>query len=145
MKNVIEKIKRYCAYQDRAESEVRMKLRQYDTTGDDVNRIIEELKQEGFINEIRFTDCFIRGKLNSNKWGREKIKSHLLSKGIPAATIDKQLANIDPKQYKKNLQETIDKWLRTHPDQSATAPALYRHLMSKGYSYQDIKSHTDTI
>ena len=145
MKEIAEKIRRYCAYQDRAESEVRLKLRQYEVTGGEAERMVAELKEEGFLDEERYVDSFVRGKINVKKWGIEKIKSHLLAKGVAAKNIEKYLTEVNRELYAQNLQTVMEKWLRTHPDQSATSPTLYRHLLSKGYSYQEIKTAIESL
>lgn len=145
MKEIAEKIRRYCAYQDRAESEVRLKLRQYEVTGGEAERMVAELKEEGFLDEERYVDSFVRGKINVKKWGIEKIKSHLLAKGVAAKTIEKYLTEVNRNLYAQNLHTVMEKWLRTHPDQPATSPTLYRHLLSKGYSYQEIKTAIESL
>ena len=145
MKEAIDKIRKYCAYQDRAESEVRLKLRQYEVTGAEADRVIADLKEDGFIDEERFAESFVRGKTNAKKWGREKIKSHLLAKGISTSIIEKYMSEVNPEQYRQNLRETINKWLRLHPDQPAESPALYRHLLSKGYAYHDFTPQIDAL
>lgn len=145
MKEVIDKIRKYCAYQDRAESEVRKKLRQYEVTGEEADHAIAQLKEDGFIDEERFAESFVRGKTNAKKWGRDKIKSHLMAKGISASIIDKYLSEVNPEQYSQNLRETISKWLRLHPGQQVESPALYRHLLSKGYAYHDFKPEIDAL
>lgn len=145
MKEVIDKIRKYCAYQDRAESEVRQKLRQYEVTGEEADHAIAQLKEDGFIDEERFAESFVRGKTNAKKWGCDKIKSHLMAKGISASIIDKYLSKVNPEQYSQNLRETISKWLRLHPGQPAESPALYRHLLSKGYAYHDFKPEIDAL
>ena len=145
MKEAIDKIRKYCAYQDRAESEVRLKLRQYEVSGAEADRIIASLKEEGFLDEERYVESFVRGKVNVKKWGREKIKSHLLAKGVAATTIEKYLTEVNQELYTQNLHATMEKWLRTHPDQPTASLALYRHLLSKGYSYQDIKPAIESL
>ena len=55
------------------------------------------------------------------------------------------MSEVNPEQYRQNLRETINKWLRLHPDQPAESPALYRHLLSKGYAYHDFKPEIDAL
>jgi len=145
VREALEKLKKYCAYQDRAESEVRQKLRSFALPPDEAEQIVNILKEEKYLDEERFVESFIRGKVNAKKWGREKIKAHLFSKGIPAVVIEEHLATIDNDQYRQNLRDTIVKWERTHALNHETVPKLYRHLLSKGYAWQDIKLSIETL
>ena len=47
-------IKRFCAYQERAQQEVRDKLYEYGMSKDQVEEILSDLISENFLNEERF-------------------------------------------------------------------------------------------
>lgn len=140
MSEAIEKIKKYCAYQDRAENEVRQKLRSLEVNSSEIEKIVSELKAEKYLDEERFVESFIRGKINAKKWGTEKIKAHLIAKGISSSLIERYMADIDQGKYQQNLYDNINKWLRTNLLTTETYSKLCRHLLSKGYTYQEIKN-----
>lgn len=145
MSEIIDKIRKYCAYQDRAESEVRQKLRTLEATPAEIEKIIVDLKKEKYLDEERFVESFVRGKVNAKKWGKEKIKAHLMAKGICTSLIEQYLTNVDQEKYQQNLQDNISKWLKTNQLSTETSPKLYRHLLSKGYTYPDIKNALSNI
>ena len=75
-------IKKYCTYQDRCQLEVKMRLIKMGLPEPSINEIISVLISEGYLSEERFSRSFSRGKFNIKKWGRLKIKKHLMAKGI---------------------------------------------------------------
>ena len=68
-----QKIKHYCAYQERCHGEVRNKLYSFDLKKKNVEDIIARLIEEDYLNEERFALAFARGKFRMKRWGKEKI------------------------------------------------------------------------
>ena len=54
----IQRIRHYCAYQERAQQEVRDKLYELGMTKDEVEEIMSDLIAENFLNEERFAVQF---------------------------------------------------------------------------------------
>ena len=81
-KDLFLKLCRYCAYRERAISEVREKMTALDINECLQKRLIEQLIAENFINEKRYAESFARGKFRNNRWGRLKISKALLAKQI---------------------------------------------------------------
>lgn len=137
---ILSKIERYCAYQDRCTQEVLTKLRSLQVEGKEAQQILQLLKNDGFIDDERYVQSYIRGKINAKQWGVQKIRLGLLQKGIDRGLINKYLEDIDSQQYKNNIQTAIRKWTQSHgPVTQENLTKLYRHLMTKGYTYEEIK------
>jgi len=138
MEEILEKMRKYCVFQDRSAMEVKLKLKVYKLTQTQTDDIIENLKKDNFINEERFIRNFIRGKMNARQWGKMKIKNELLRKGITEKMITAYLEEIEEEPYVENLYSSIEKWLRTNQLNQETYPKLYRHLLSKGFENEII-------
>ncbi len=137
---ILSKIERYCAYQDRCTHEVLTKLRSLQVEGTEAQQILQLLKNDGFIDDERYVQSYIRGKINAKQWGVQKIRLGLLQKGIDRGLINKYLEDIDSQQYKNNIQAVLRKWTQSHgPVSQENITKLYRHLMTKGYTYEEIK------
>lgn len=102
------KIKKYCAYQERSQQEVRDKLYEYGLHRADVENLIIELIQENFINESRFAESFARGKFRIKHWGRIKIRMALQQKRVSPRCISDALNALDQMEYSKTLRHIID-------------------------------------
>lgn len=102
----------YCAIQDRCNSEIRSKLKYWNTDNSFVDDIISKLTEEGFLNEKRFAINYAGGKFRINGWGKIKISSELRMRGIPSTLIQEALAAIDEDDYISYLKEILQKKMR---------------------------------
>jgi regulatory protein len=105
----LEKMKSWCAYQERSQNETRQKLFEYKLEEEQVEFIIAELITENFINEERFANAFVSGKFRIKHWGKIKIKMALKQHRISDGVITKALKNIDGDEYEKILIKVIEK------------------------------------
>jgi regulatory protein len=106
------RIRRYCAYQERSTGEVEMKLREWKIPREKAGKLMDELKEEGFIDDARFVKAFIHGKLHINHWGKRKIVYELRGKGIPGKMIEAGLEDIPEEAYREILIKLLEKKLR---------------------------------
>lgn len=100
-------IRKYCAYQERSQQEVRDKLYSLGLHRSEVEQIISMLITENFLNEERFAIAYARGKFRMKQWGRNKIKTSLKQKEISDYCIRKALHEINEKIYLKTLGKLI--------------------------------------
>lgn len=126
-----EKIRKYCTYEDRCSQQVREKLLTYKLPSAEVESILATLVEERFVDDARYVESFIRGKVNAKRWGRIKLKAALLQKRIAPSLIDEKLQDIDNEKYMENLRYLIEKWKSLNREEER--PKLYRYLLSKGY------------
>jgi regulatory protein len=104
-------IKRFCAYQERAQQEVRDKLYEYGMSKDEVEEIISDLISENFLNEERFALQFAGGHFRIKGWGKVKIDHALKQKRVSSYNIKKALQSIDLDAYQKTLDAlALKKW-----------------------------------
>ena len=69
----LDKMQRYCGYQDRCHQEVRTKLLTLKIYGDLLEEIMSDLISEGYLNEERFARNYARGKYRIKGWGKIKL------------------------------------------------------------------------
>jgi regulatory protein len=105
----IQKLRHYCAYQERSHSEVRDKLYQLKIWKKDHDEIIASLIEDDYLNEERFAIAFAGGKYRIKQWGRAKIKYELKQKQVSDYSIKKALKQIDETEYRSMLQQIADK------------------------------------
>ena len=105
----ITSIKRFCAYQERAQQEVRDKLYEYGMSKDEVEEILSNLISESFLNEERFAVQFAGGHFRIKGWGKVKINHALKQKRVSAYNIKKALQSIDLDAYEKTLEALANK------------------------------------
>ena len=134
---IMTKMERFCAFQERCEKDVRRKLTSFHLSEDQEDKVVKLLKDNQFLDENRYAEAFVRGKVRVG-WGRQKIVAALRAKGIPSEFIDCHCAAIPADDYVATLRKAIEKWRRSHPDEAPNSPKLVRHLLSKGYAMEEV-------
>ena len=99
----IQRIRHYCAYQERAQQEVRDKLYELGMTMDEVEEIMSDLIAENFLNEERFATQFAGGHFRIKGWGKVKIQHALQQKRVSSYNIKIGLKAIDEDTYMQTL------------------------------------------
>ncbi len=105
--DVLNKLRRYCAYQERCHEEVRTKLLSLKIYGNDLEEVINTLIEENFLNEERFARSFAGGKFRVKKWGKQKILRELKLRKISDYCIRKAMEEIPDDDYDKTLRSLI--------------------------------------
>lgn len=101
----LQKLKHYCAYQERCHSEVKEKLYSLGVWKKDHDEIIAALIEENYLNEERFAIAFAGGKWRVKQWGRVKIKYELKQKQVSEYCIKKAMKQIDEDEYVETLNK----------------------------------------
>ena len=104
---VLDKMAKYCAYQERCVKDVRDKLKTYDIPQNEREKILGFLLDNRFVNDERFAKSFVRGKVNQSGWGLNKIRFHLMQKGIDKDLIDEALGQTDEEIYRQRLIDIL--------------------------------------
>ena len=104
---VLDKMAKYCAYQERCVKDVREKLKTFDIPQEEKTRILDYLLDNRFVDDERFAKSFVRGKVNQSGWGMNKIRFHLMQKGISKELIDEALGQTDEEIYRQRLMDIL--------------------------------------
>ena len=104
---VLDKMAKFCAYQERCVKDVRDKLKTFDIPEEEKTKILDYLLDNRFVNDERFAKSFVRGKVNQSGWGINKIRFHLIQKGIAKDIIDEALGQTDEDLYRQRLIEIL--------------------------------------
>ena len=104
----LQKLKHYCAYQERCHSEVKEKLYNLGVWKKEHDELIATLIEENYLNEERFAIAFAGGKWRVKQWGRVKIKYELKQKQVSEYCIKKALKQIDEDEYLNVLKKLAD-------------------------------------
>ena len=104
---VLDKMAKYCAYQERCVKDVRDKLKAFGLPQEEKHEIIDYLLDNRFVNDERYAKAFVRGKVNQSGWGVNKIRFHLIQKGIGKDIINEALGQTDEEVYRQRLIEIL--------------------------------------
>ena len=104
---VLDKMAKYCAYQERCVKDVRDKLKTFEIPEEEKDKILAFLLDNRFVDDERFVKAFVRGKINQSGWGINKIRFHLVQKGIAKDIIDETLGQTDEEGYRQRLIDIL--------------------------------------
>ena len=104
---VLDKMAKYCAYQERCVKDVRDKLKTFDIPQKEKDEILDYLLNNRFVDDERFAKSFVRGKINQSGWGVNKIRFHLIQKGIDKEIIEEALEQTDEEAYRQRLIDIL--------------------------------------
>jgi regulatory protein len=132
---IIEKAKRYCAFQERCVFDVKKKLYEWKVNPQESERVIHKLLQENFVNETRFARVFVGGKSRIKKWGKMKITAQLRARKISEENIRLSMHEINEEEYIKTLIQIMDKKRLSlkDPDNFIAKKKLLNYALSRGF------------
>ncbi len=104
-----------------------------------INYVLEKLKEYEYINDENYAKSFIL--TYSKKYGRLKLKSLLIQKGISELIINSLLEEVKS----DNLELVATKYLKNKEINSNTYVKLSRFLYSRGYDFDEINSFINRL
>lgn len=108
-KNILRDIMQYCAKAEHCTQDVVFKLRSWDVLEEEIDDILEKLRNENFLNDARYAQAYINDKWKLDRWGKKKIRHQLFLKNIDDRFVESSLNAIDEEEYKTELASQLSK------------------------------------
>jgi regulatory protein len=105
----LQKLRHYCAYQERSHAEVVQKLWDLGVRRAEHDEILSTLIEEDYLNEERFAKAFAGGKFRMKEWGKKKIYYALKEKKVSEYNIKTAMKEIDEEAYLETLNKLAEK------------------------------------
>ncbi len=128
-------IQRYCAFQERCQSEVEERLRSMGVLPEAQAELVADLMANGFLNEERFARAFARGKFRIKGWGPRKIAQGLQAKRVSSACINLGLSELDEGEVRSYLLRKRQKY----PDDQEFLAWAYRRGFDRSSAVQALQ------
>lgn len=116
-------------------------LKKEDDT-DLIDEVISRLIKMGYLDDRRFTEAYIKDKLNFTSWGDYKIINELNKLGISSLDIEDNIDLLNDDILNERMRKIIDKDIRTNKKYSGLKlkNKIYNHLLTSGYSKEKVIS-----
>lgn len=128
----------YISYALRTEKQVREKLAQIeDCDSLMVDKVIQKLKDDRYLNDVVYTQTFIQNALLLTKKGKNVLAQELYKKGIAPTIIKDELSKLDASDELEAAIDVATKYIRRQKNisQKQLLQKTTRHLVQKGYSF----------
>jgi regulatory protein len=139
---LLQKVYRFLSFRDRSEKEIRDYLR----NSENIDEIIEKLKEQGLINDEKFAKEWVQSR--RRKYGLRRIKQELLQKGIERSIIDQVLSSELRVQSEEQIAENaLEKKNKAWENLEAMEfkKKAYGFLVRKGFEYEVVKEVVDNF
>lgn len=107
-----------------------------------IDEVISRLIKMGYLDDRRFTEAYIKDKLNFTSWGDYKIINELNKLGISSLDIEDNIDLLNDDILNERMRKIIDKDIRTNKKYSGLKlkNKIYNHLLTSGYSKEKVIS-----
>ena len=137
----LQKIRHFCAYQERNHADVKKKLYSFGLYKPEVETILAELISDDYLNEERYAIAFAGGKFRQLKWGKVKIKYALKQNGVSEYCVKKGLSAIEDSAYFTTIKKLYEaKWKTLDGTKMSKLQKVKNYLLQKGYAHSEIAS-----
>lgn len=125
---------------DRTEKELRTKMSEKGYDEETIENEISFLKEYGYINDSRYTERFIADAINLKKWGKGRIRTELLRKGIDREILENMLENAFFEVDDDRLYVMMESRFRNCDLSSMKERTrIFNYYMRRGFSPDEIK------
>lgn len=136
----LDKAQRYCAREEQCCSNVRQKMFSWGVPADSIERLLDLLVDDDFINEQRYVRSYCESKLRFQKWGRRKVAYQLYAKHISKSLVAEGLDLVPDDQYQEILFSLASHKLSSLPaGDPRNRERLTAFLLSRGYEMEFIQ------
>lgn len=131
--------------------ELRTKLRQKKYDEDLIRLTIEDLQRANHLDDMKFADMYSEEKLRLKLWGKTKLKSELIKKGISSTIIATIIEEKFPdtsdglENASQLVKKKYNQLKNRNMEHQKLVKRLYAFLISKGYSYDISRQAIENI
>jgi len=137
---------RFISYKPRTLKEVSDKLKAKGFQSDLVSKVVEELKNYGFINDLEYARNFVLNRSRSKTLGELALRRELLSKGISSEIVDEVLSErenlIDEFEIALDLAQGKLKQIKSlkkrKKGRDEYKRRIYEFLLRRGFKFETI-------
>ncbi len=138
-----DKALRLLEFRSHSEKELAEKLKREGAKEYDIEEILEFCRNYGFVDDRKFALVKARDMKNLKKYGKQRIKSELYSKGIDARYIEEAVSELEDDE-EEILLPLVEKKLRGDFEKKNIDKCI-RYFLYRGYNFGDIRRCIENI
>lgn len=126
----------------RTEKELRIKLYQKGFSSTAVKYALELLDKYGYLSDAEYAASFVETQASSK--GAYRLKNELIMKGVSEECAAEAVGSIDTDEDER-AREVAVRYIKGKPLDEKTRLKLFRHLASRGFNYDAIKTAVNSV
>lgn len=135
----MDKMRRLCSRREYCLSDIRTKLMK-ELEGDvqKVETALTKLKEERYVDDLRYATAYARDKAAISGWGATKIRYMLSAKGVSKEAVSEALNEVDETKASSRLEKLLENKYKSLKDDPQWKIKLLRFALGRGYSYDEV-------
>lgn len=135
----MDKMRRLCSRREYCVSDIRTKLmKELDGDVQKVESALNKLKEEKYVDDLRYATAYARDKAAISGWGATKIRYMLSAKGVAKDVISEALNEVDEAKASSRLEKLLENKYKSLKDDPQWKIKLLRFALGRGYSYDEV-------
>lgn len=130
-----------CAGSEQCEWNLREKMRKWDVASEAIERIINQLYDEKYLDEARFAKAYAHDKLHYSHWGRRKIAQQLYQLHVGRSVTEETLQALRDETYLHILRDLLERKAPSIKGSNGyeRRQKLIRFALGRGFDMDDIR------
>ena len=134
----------YLSRRHHSKNEIRIKLKQKKFDSEQIEQTLNELTQNNYLDDHSFAQIFTDEKVKAKNWGKNKIKSELIKRGVSSKVIsdvitEKFSGESEIEAGLELARKKLKKLLNRNTEGKKIQSSIYSFLISRGYDYDSCK------
>lgn len=139
MEKALDKMRRLCSRREYCVSDIRAKLmKELDGDTQKVETALNKLKEEKYVDDLRYATAYARDKAAISGWGATKIRYMLSAKGVSKEAISEALNEVDETKASSRLEKLLENKYKSLKEDPQWKIKLLRFALGRGYSYDEV-------
>jgi regulatory protein len=139
MEKALDKMRRLCSRREYCVSDIRTKLmKELDGDVQKVESALNKLKEEKYVDDLRYATAYARDKAAISGWGATKIRYMLSAKGVAKDVISEALNEVDEAKASSRLEKLLENKYKSLKNDPQWKIKLLRFALGRGYSYDEV-------
>lgn len=138
---------RLCARAERSSGDALRLMQNWGIDRQKQQVILKRLIDDRFIDDKRYAEAFVREKIRLSAWGKYKITAALKRKGIADEIIAEALADLNPTDNKKRLQDKLQAKIKhtKYDSEYQLKTKLIRYALSLGFEMDEVMESVNDV
>ena len=135
----MDKMRRLCSRREYCVSDIRTKLmKELDGDVQKVESALNKLKEERYVDDLRYATAYARDKAAISGWGATKIRYMLSAKGVAKDVISEALNEVDEAKASSRLEKLLENKYKSLKDDPQWKIKLLRFALGRRYSNDEV-------